>query len=138
MIFSKLRFLTVFTTTGKARIVYKDGGQLECNFAKGVINGKARLFDKHDDILAVGLYEGGRPHGPWWIYARSTEQYIFVHFDNGALVEENVVLVDFEAEWGLKGRLVNNTYLEDAQKIDLDWVSDYKCLQVKHLLGHHN
>ena len=36
----------------------------------------------------------GLPHGPFWIYSRFFEQMVFVHFDNGELVPENVVLVD--------------------------------------------
>ena len=36
----------------------------------------------------------GLPHGPFWIYSRFFEQMVFVHFENGELVPENVVLVD--------------------------------------------
>ena len=113
---------------GKATIIYNDETKLEATFFNGVIHGKVRLFAKHDELQGTGLYENGLPHGPFWfVYEK---QYVQVHFDKGRVVEDNVIMVDHENEWAMIGKLVNNTYLIDVRNIDIDWIGDYKCLQV--------
>ena len=38
-------------------------------------------------------------------------------------------MADFEHEWAMIGTLVNGTYLKNPQKIEIDWVGEYHCLQ---------
>lgn len=120
---------------GKGSVEYFDNTIMEVNFNKlGQIHGKVRIFTtkghtaQNPTLLAVGLYNQGQPHGPFWVYSK--EQFIQIHFENGQLRGENTILVDWEAEWAMMGTLVNNSKLEDAHKIDLDWVGEYNCLQV--------
>ena len=73
----------------------------------------------------------GLPHGPFWIYSRFFEQMVFVHFDNGELIPENVVLIDEKNyQFAVKGKLVNSTFLENPVKVQIDGVGEYNCLQV--------
>merc|ERR1712083_608345 len=97
------------------------------------MNGKVRLFNSNDKLLAVGLYRQGQPHGPFWIYSYDHEQFAQVHFQYGNLVAEKTLLVDHEAEWAHMGSLVNNSFLVNAKKVDLDWMTEYNCLQVMHI-----
>ena len=53
-----------------------------------------------------------------------------VHFNEGKIVPENTLLVDFEAEWAILGTLVNGSHLLNPLKIELDWVGEYNCMQV--------
>ena len=56
---------------------------------------------------------------------------VFVHFENGELVPENVVLVDEKNyHFAVKGKLVNSTFLENPVKVQIDGVGDHNCLQV--------
>ena len=73
----------------------------------------------------------GLPHGPFWIYSRFFEQMVFVHFENGELIPENVVLVDEKNyQFAVKGKLVNYTFLENPVKVQIDGVGEHNCLQV--------
>ena len=56
--------------------------------------------------------------------------FIQVHFNEGKIVPENTLLVDFEAEWAILGTLVNGSHLLNPLKIELDWVGEYNCMQV--------
>ena len=38
-------------------------------------------------------------------------------------------MADYEHEWAMIGTLVNGTYLKNPQKIEIDWVGEYHCLQ---------
>ena len=113
---------------GKATLSYNDDTKLEATFFNGVIHGKVRLFAKHDELQGIGLYEDGLPHGPFWFAYE--KHYVQVHFDKGRVVADNVIMVEHENEWAMIGKLVNQTYLVDARKIDIDWIGDYKCMQV--------
>ena len=60
---------------GKGHIRYEDGSRLEGTFIKGRMNGKVRLFNSNDRLLAVGLYRQGQAHGPFWIYSYDQDQF---------------------------------------------------------------
>ena len=56
---------------------------------------------------------------------------VFVHFENGELIPDNVVLVDEKNyQFAVKGKLVNSTFLENPVKVQIDGVGEYNCLQV--------
>jgi hypothetical protein len=101
-------------------------------FTKGFPEGRGTItyFDK---CFTEGTFINGRPHGPFWVYSPDQEQVVLVHFDQGHLVPDNVVLLDHDAEWAMMGKLVNDSYLEDVRKIDVDWIGEYKCLTVLRL-----
>ena len=106
---------------------------MEANFEKGIINGKVRIFStagRKESLLAVGLYQNGLPHGPFWVLSPQQDQYMQVHFNEGKLVAEGTLLVDFEAEWAILGTLKNGSHLLNPMKIELDWVGEYNCMQV--------
>lgn len=109
---------------------------MEATFEKGIINGKVRIFrtdnkrGSSEKLAAVGLYTNGQPHGPFWVLSPNQEQFMQVHFNEGKLVPENTLLVDFEAEWAILGTLVNGSHLLNPLKIELDWVGEYNCMQV--------
>ena len=73
----------------------------------------------------------GLPHGPFWIHSRFFQQFIFVHFDNGKLVPEEVVLIDPQDKgFGIKGKLVNATFLQNPIKVRINGIGEHNCLQV--------
>merc|ERR1712083_643759 len=117
---------------GKGSIRYEDDGTiLEGNFYNGSLNGKALLFDNNENLIFVGLYQAGLPHGPFWIYSSYGKTFIFVHFERGKLVNDDVVLVmEKNVHFGLKGKLVNSTFLQDVVKVRIAAIGEYNCLQV--------
>jgi len=118
---------------GKSTIRYTDRTFMEANFEKGIINGKVRIFrneKRGEKLSAVGLFQNGQPHGPFWILSPDQDQYMQVHFNEGRIVPENTLLLDFEAEWAILGTLVNGSHLLNPLKIELDWVGEYNCMQV--------
>ena len=84
---------------GRVVIKYSDDNSyMEANFFKGVIHGKVRHFDEKDRLFYVGLYQNGKPDGPFWLYYPDTEdpkldQYAFVEFNKGEIVTQNVALM---------------------------------------------
>ena len=68
---------------GSSRLVFRDGSQMQVYLKSGIIHGKTYLYDKNDALKAVGRYENGVPHGPFWIF--NQYQYAQIHFKNGEL-----------------------------------------------------
>ena len=68
---------------GSSRLIFADGSQMQVYFKSGIIHGKTYLYDKNDALKAVGRYENGVPHGPFWIF--NQYQYAQIHFKNGEL-----------------------------------------------------
>jgi hypothetical protein len=93
---------------------------------KGVLYGKVRQYDNYNTLQFVGLYQGGRPHGPCWVFGE--DQTILVHFNQGHLVPQNVILLDKKSS--MMGQLVNESYLEAAYQVKLENTGDFKCIQV--------
>jgi hypothetical protein len=111
---------------GRATVTFTDKTKIEGNFMKGVLNGKVRQYDRYNTLQFVGLYYGGRPHGPCWVFGE--DQTILVHFDQGHLVPQNVILLENKS--ALMGQLANDSYLEDVHQVKLENTADFKCLQV--------
>ena len=68
---------------GKATIIYNDGTQMEANFIKGIITGKVRIFNLHNELQGVGLYQNGLPHGPFWLTYQ--DHYVQIHMNMGRI-----------------------------------------------------
>ena len=77
-------------------------------------------------IFFVGL-----PHGPSWIYSRFHEKFVFVHFNQGQLVPDDVIMINEKNfQFGIKGKLVNSTFLQNVVNVRIDSIGDHNCLQV--------
>ena len=91
---------------GKTKIKYSDDNSyIEATFFKGVIHGKVRHFDETNCLFYVGLYQNGKPNGPFWFYYPDTEepkldQFTFVEFNNGEVMTEKVALLKNEENTG--------------------------------------
>ena len=73
----------------------------------------------------------GLPHGPCWVYSRFHEKFVLIHFDQGKMVSDDVILINEKnVEFGIKGKLVNNTFLQDFSNVRIDAIGEYNCLQV--------
>ena len=68
---------------GSSRLFFSDGSQMQVHFKSGIIHGKTYLYDKYDALKAVGRYENGVPHGPFWIF--NQYQYAQIYFKYGQL-----------------------------------------------------
>ena len=113
---------------GKATITYNDETKLKANFIHGVIHGNVRLFTKHNELQGTGLYADGLPHGPFWFIYKN--QYVQVHFERGNIIEENVIMTNLNSNLAIIGELINSTYLVNARQVKVDFIGEYKCMQV--------
>ena len=112
---------------GKANIFYYDEMKMKANFENGVVKGQVLIYDKHEDLRGIGLYENGLPHGPFWLIYEN--QFINVHFENGKMIEENVIFINNEQKTAVMGKLKNNSKLQEVKEIDLEH-GDFKCLKI--------
>ena len=92
---------------GKGVVKYSDDNSyMEANFFKGVIHGKVRHFDEKDRLIYVGLYQNGKPHGPFWFYYPDTEdpkldQIGYLEFEHGEIITKKVALMKYEDNKGI-------------------------------------
>ena len=56
---------------------------MEANFIKGIITGKVRIFNLHNELQGVGLYQNGLPHGPFWLTYQ--DHYVQIHMNMGRI-----------------------------------------------------
>ena len=56
---------------------------MEANFIKGVITGKVRIFNLHNELQGVGIYQNGLPHGPFWLLYQ--DHYVQIHVNQGRI-----------------------------------------------------
>ena len=87
---------------GKASIIYKDETRMEATFSNGFISGIVHIYNRHDQLQAVGLFKEDLPHGPWWAFG-DLGQFIQVHFNKGHIVKENVIYANYEDESAMIG-----------------------------------
>ena len=87
---------------GKTSIIYKDETRMEATFSNGFISGIVHIYNRHDQLQAMGLYKEGLPHGPWWAFG-DLGQFVQVHFNKGHVVKENVIYANYEDESAMIG-----------------------------------
>ena len=100
---------------GKGIITYIDKTKMEANFRQNIVHGPVLVRNKHNTIQALGYFENGQAHGPFWFIHEST--FIQVHFCHGEAVEENVILVDADTRHVDIGTLQNGTILKNARRL---------------------
>ena len=82
---------------GPAIIEYAHLAKMQVTFSNGTIQGLIQRFDNSGNIEMIGNYYHGVPHGPFWIGKNSkTSSIIFIHFDNGQIIPNNVALGMFK------------------------------------------
>ena len=52
-----------------------------------------------------------------------------MHFNRGHLVPENSIFLDPKVKYAMMG-VLNGTYLEEAEMVDLEEVAEYQCIPV--------
>ncbi len=119
---------------GKSTIKYIDNSILVGDFHKGYIQGRGRLFDSkaQNELQMIASYKGGFVQGPAWILPPDYKQErkaILVHFHQGDIVQDNVILLDQKSGQASIGKLVNDTYLVDVVEMDSLSTSDYNCVK---------
>ena len=102
---------------GKGTITYSDKTKMEANLHENIVHGPVLIKNTHNTIQAFGYYHNGQAHGPFWFTYENT--FLQVHFCNGYLVEENVILVDSDTRQAKIGLLRNGTYLSNLQRVDI-------------------
>ena len=113
--------------SGKGSIFFKDKTKMKVEFHNGYINGQVLMFNKHKELQYIGSYENGVPHGPFWnIY---DNEFIQIQFENGKLIDQNVILIDTDLQLAKIGALTNQTYFQNSQKIQPKF-TDYNCVKV--------
>ena len=115
---------------GPAIIEYKSLDNMQVTFSNGTIEGIVRRFDKAGNFEMIGNYYHGVPDGPFWMRNTYKTTFTFIHFDMGQIIPNNVALVDISTNSGSIGELVNGSYLQHAQDMQVNWYADYKCLKV--------
>ena len=100
---------------GKGILTYNDKTKMEANFHQNIVHGPVLIRNKHNTIQALGYYENGQAHGPFWFIHDST--FLQVHFCHGETVEENVILVDADTRHVDIGTLQNGTFLKNVRRI---------------------
>ena len=75
---------------GSSRLIFEDGSQMQVYFKSGLIHGKTFIYDKNNVLIALGRYEFGLPHGPFWIF--NHYQYAQIHFLNGELGMQRIMV----------------------------------------------
>ena len=92
---------------------------MEVIFRQNIVHGPVLVKNKHNNIQAFGYYHNGQAHGPFWlIYETST--FLQLHFCQGHLVEENVILVDADTRHVKIGTLQNGgggSYLKNVERM---------------------
>ena len=110
---------TLSSSCGSTELVY-------CLGTLGCIRFKPCLENNLNLYMLLGL-----PHGPFWIYSSYDETFIFVHFERGKIVNDDVTLVmEKDVHFGLKGKLVNSTFLQNIVKVRIAAIGEYNCLQI--------
>ena len=92
------------------------------------MHGKIRILDHNNELLGVGSYENGLPNGPFWFYAPFSNQYILANFENGVILGQNIALISGKDKDVNVGKLLNETWIENAFDLDEIQVSEYNCI----------
>ena len=112
---------------GNAVVSYKDLTKMKVNLLDGVVNGLVWIYDKYEDLQGFGIYTNGLPNGPFWFVYEN--QYVQLYFERGHVIEENCMLLDVDERWAKIGSLKNQSYLQGAQKFEIN-VEIHKCMNV--------
>ena len=91
--------------------------------------GLVRGFDRNKVFEMVGNFRNGFPHGPFWIGNVFQNNYTFMHFNNGKIINENVVLLNVNSNTGVMGNFANGSLLEQAHETPINWFGDYNCMK---------
>ena len=114
----------------RGTVVFKDdNSKLVGDFDQNCLEGKVFIYSDNSNLMAVGMYQDGVPHGPFWIMpwiVTSSSQYMFLHFFRGQLIPDNTVLFDVRSRFAMMGTLVNGSILDQAQLVEVDQVGLYR------------
>ena len=100
---------------GKGKIHYLDQTEMVANFQCGIIHGPVLIWNKHHILQAIGSYQNGMAHGPFWVMQDSI--YVQVHFENGYLIAENVIVLDLDRKKATIGTLRDQNHLDQVRNI---------------------
>ncbi len=105
---------------------------MEGNAHFGVLEGKVKQYSLDGHLSFVGIYENGRPHGPAWLIPSVLEDEgaVLAHYLNGK-IDQTVGVVHLGQKNARIGMLVNQTYLEDSKKLDIEKVGEIRCVKVQ-------
>ena len=116
---------------GKATICYRDKTKMKVFFRHATIQGRILLWNKSDDLQAIGYYVNGLPHGPFWLVDENT--FVQIHFHKGHLVKKNIILVDADKKVAKMGTLKNQMYLENVRNIIVEsgqYTKDFHVIKI--------
>ena len=100
-------------------IFFKDDHtKLIGDFHHNCLDGVVKLYTENYILMAIGMYENGVPHGPFWVVPWIPgSQYMFLHFVQGQLIPANTVVLDTQSRFAMMGTLVNGSILDTSQLI---------------------
>ena len=112
---------------GKGTIYYNDQTRMKLRFKYGMVHGPALMLNKHDTIQGIGLYENGLLHGPFWCRYEST--FVQIHFFNGQLIKENIIIANSDTKKVIIGVLRNLSHVDNITQIDVK-IGRYRGLHI--------
>lgn len=80
-----------------------------------MIHGPVLIWNKDHILQAIGSYQNGMAHGPFWVMQDSI--YVQVHFENGYLIAENVIVLDLDRKKATIGTLRDQNHLDQVRNI---------------------
>ncbi len=109
-----------------------DGASLVGNIKDGSHQGRTWIFagDSSKTLQFSGVFSGGRAHGPAWIFPPSEGQVIFLRFRRGRVDPLSVVSLDADMKHGWIGKLVNDSLLVDAERVEITGIGEDSCVRV--------
>ena len=111
-------------------VVFKDDkSKMVGNFDQNCLEGKVFIYTDNSNLMGIGMYQHGVPHGPFWILPwipTSSPQYMFLHFFQGQLIPDKTVVFDVKSRFAMMGTLVNGSILDPAQLVEVDQVGLYR------------
>ena len=130
--------------SGNAKISYQfDETLLEGQTAHGAFDGRVKMIDRQGKVRMVGIYRGGRPHGPAWIFPFDNKDkkepaaaVLHVHFEKGKLVEYPVIVLKRTTASKLDspplfvGKLINDSIIGDVAEFTPKLMGDVNCVKV--------
>ena len=95
------------------------------------MHGKVRHFDEKDQLIYVGVYQNGLPHGPFWFYSPFHQEFAHVYFQHGHIAHQNVVLINRDSDAINIGKLdADHETFQDVSETKIEATGDLHCIKV--------